>query len=103
MYYRRVVPVLVGMSLAGVVWAAVLIIALLAGVRPLPQVVAASVAAALVIPGFIASAAMTRSTPRRLGATNGMWQLLRHLPGRVLAVAGGLFFAFWIAGMTALA
>ena len=103
-YYRRVLPVLAGMSAAGAAWAAVLIVGLLAGVRLLPLSVAALVAAALVIPGFAASVLTNAANSRnRRDRTGEFWQLLSHVPKWTLAVSAGLFFAFWLAGMSSFA
>jgi hypothetical protein len=103
-YYRRALPVLAGMSAAGAAWAAVLIIGLLADVRLLPLSVAALVAAALVIPGFAASVVTSAAKRRnRSGGLGEFWQLLSHVPKWTLATSAGLFFAFWLAGMTSFA
>ena len=86
----RIRQVLLALALTGVAWTAVLVVGLLAGVMLLPAAVAVPVAAVLVLPGFVRSVVADR---RRLG--------LRDLPRRVLAVAAGSFFLFWLAGMTA--
>lgn len=78
------------MALAGAAWSAVLIVALLAGVRLLPTAVAAPVAAVLALPSLIVSVVADR---RRLG--------LGGPPRPVLFAAAGAFFLFWLAGITA--
>lgn len=103
MILRRVLLVF---ALGGVVWAAILVVGLLAGVRLLPMAVAAPVGAALVFPAFVVSV-VDRSTlhgPRT--RRSGPWRfrrLLGDLPGWAQVVAGGSFFLFWLAGMTAFA
>jgi len=91
------------MSAAGAAWAAVLIVGLLADVRLLPLSVAALVAAALVIPGFAASVVTNAKSRNRSDGLGEFWQLLSHVPNWALAFSAGLFFAFWLAGLTSFA
>ena len=88
--------------MAGAAWAALLIIGLLAGVRLLPIGVAGPIAAALVVPGFAVSVLMNASISRgRRARTAEVLRLFTDLPRWTLAIAGVLFFAFWLAGITA--
>jgi hypothetical protein len=97
----RLLLVLAAMATSGAAWAAVLIVGLLAGVRLLPTATAATVAAVLVMPGFLASiGATTRTLGRRREPRVGLMQLFDHLPLAARVALYGLFFAFWLAAMT---
>jgi hypothetical protein len=97
----RLLLVLAAMASVGAAWAAVLIVGLLAGVRLLPMTTAATIAAVLVIPGFLASiGATTRTLRRRREPRLGLMQLFDHLPLAARVALSGLFFAFWLAAMT---
>lgn len=95
------------MALGGVVWAAVLVIGLLAGVRLLPTALAAPIGAVLVFPAFVVCVVVDSLTLRgrsaRRSRSRQLWRLLGNLPRWVQVVAGGMFFLFWLAGMTAVA
>jgi hypothetical protein len=89
------------MSAAGAAWSGALIIALVAGARPLPLWLASLVAATLVAPGFVAAVATTAV------AGQGRRQLLPRvplwagLPHWARLLSGGLFLGFWLSVMTA--
>jgi hypothetical protein len=94
---RGVLLVLAAASAAGVVWAAVLIVFLLAGVRPLPLAVAALVTIVLIVPGFVAAVRSSASRSRtRRGRQADLWRLVEHLPDWVLGPAAVFFVAFWL-------
>jgi hypothetical protein len=66
MSFRRVLLALVILAVTGVVWVAVLVSFLLAGVELLPLGIAVGVTVALVIPGFLAGVVTVAGTlPRR--------------------------------------
>jgi hypothetical protein len=103
---RRLLVVCSAMCFAGMVWSAVLIVGLLAGVRLLPSVLAVGVAAFLTVPGAIAGVIGNRwyyrtTRPRR------PWSLTSwvppHVPHWVSMLAGAVFFGFWLAVVVAFA
>jgi hypothetical protein len=104
---RRMLLLLDLLCLAGVLWAGTLIGMLLTGRQMLPSVVAVGVAALLVLPGFLAGVVANRTTfrgrPPRDAAQPTIWRPPVDLPHAALAVAGALFLAFWLLGMTAFA
>lgn len=103
MYYQRVLRMLAVMAVVGVIWGAVLVAFLLAGVVLLPLGVAAGVEVVLVLPGFLFGV-VTSGTPtgrRRFGARTDPMELLRVLPRWLRRVSAVLFFAFWLIGATA--
>jgi hypothetical protein len=106
-FSRRILLLLDVLCLAGVIWSAVLIGGLLGGTRLFPTGVAVGVAAALVLPGFLAGIVSNRTTFRgrrpRDGRTPTIWRPPVDLPHWTLIVAGVLFLAFWVAGMSAFA
>ncbi|WP_245924023.1 hypothetical protein [Paractinoplanes atraurantiacus] len=94
------------MCSAGLMWSAVLIGALLAGVRLLPTPAAVGVAAVLAVPGVIAGVIGNRwyyrtTRPRRA------WSLTAwvppHVPHWASMLAGVMFFAFWLTVVLAFA
>jgi hypothetical protein len=87
----------------GVTWSAALIVGLLAGVRLFPITIAVPIAAALVTPGFVVAVSMSASVARGRRARSAEFgRLFADLPRWALITAGVLFFAFWMAAMTAL-
>jgi hypothetical protein len=106
-FTRRLLLVLDVLCLAGVLWAAALIGALLTGDRLFPTGVAVGVAAALILPGFLAGVVSNRTTfrgrPPRDGHTPTVWRPPVDLPHWALVVAGLVILAFWVAGMSAFA
>jgi hypothetical protein len=90
-----------------VLWAAGLIGLLLSGRQVFPTGVAVGVTALLVLPGFLVGVVGNRTTFRgrrpRDADTGTIWRPPVDLPHAALAVAGLLFLAFWVAGMTAFA
>ena len=91
---------------AGMLWAAVLVAGLTAGVRLVPTGAAVGVAALLTVPGVIAGVAGNRwyyrtTRPRRA------WSLTSwvppHVPHWASMLAGALFFGFWLAVVIAFA
>lgn len=107
MFTRRILLLLDLLCVAGVVWSAVLIGALLTGDRLFSTGVAVGVAAVLVLPGFLAGIVSNRTTFRgrrpRDGHTPTIWRPPVDLPPWALIVAGLLFLGFWLAGMSAFA
>ena len=95
------------LCLAGVLWSAALIGALIGGQRLFSTGVAVGVAAALVLPGFLAGIVSNRTTFRgrkpRDGHTATIWRPPIDLPHWALVVAGVVFLAFWVTAMTAFA
>ncbi|GAA0498827.1 hypothetical protein Ade02nite_83820 [Paractinoplanes deccanensis] len=94
------------MCSAGLLWSAVLVGALVAGMRLLPSTVAVGVAAVLTVPGVIAGVIGNRwyyrtTRPRRA------WSLTAwvppHVPHWASMLAGVMFFAFWLAVVLAFA
>ncbi|BBH63451.1 hypothetical protein ACTI_01360 [Actinoplanes sp. OR16] len=106
MISRRGLLLLSVMCGAGVLWSAGLIVALAAGVRPLGAAVAVGVAAFLTVPGFAAGILSNRRgyrtqqplRPRRLAS----W-VPPHVPHWAAALAGVVFFGFWLAVVLAFA
>jgi hypothetical protein len=94
------------MCVAGVGWAGVLIGALLGGERLVPGALAVTVALVLVLPGFIAGIITNRRIVRgrqpQSGWIRSVW-VPPELPRWGLVLAGCLFFAFWFAGISAIA
>ncbi|WP_433294756.1 hypothetical protein ACQP2F_33960 [Actinoplanes sp. CA-030573] len=94
------------MSSAGMVWAAVLIAGLLAGVRLVPSAVAVGVAALLTVPGVIAGVIGNRwyyrTTRPRLRWSLTSW-VPPHVPHWASMLAGVIFFGFWLAVVVAFA
>jgi hypothetical protein len=94
------------MCVAGVGWAGVLIGALLGGERLVPTALAVVVAGVLVLPGFAAGVVSNRRIVRgrqpQSGRVRSVWAP-PELPRWGLLVTGLLFFAFWLAGISALA
>ncbi len=107
MFTRRILLLLDVLCMAGVLWSAVLIGALLSEGPALSTGVAAGVAAALILPGFLAGVVSNRTTfrGRRPAGPSAptIWRPPVDLPHWALGVAGVLFLAFWVAGMTAFA
>lgn len=106
MISRRLLLLLDVLCVAGVGWAGVLIGALLGGVRLVPTTVAVVVALALVLPGFAAGIVTNRRIVRgrqpQSGWVRSVWAP-PDLPRWGLALTGLVFFAFWIAGLSAVA
>jgi len=98
MYYRRALPMLAVMAAVGVIWGAVLVGFLFAGVEVLPLSVAAGVEAVLVLPSFLFGIVTGR---RRFGARTDPRELLRVLPRWLRRASALLFVAFWLSGATA--
>jgi hypothetical protein len=96
-YLRAAVATL---GAAGSAWAAVLIVGLLAGVRLIPALWAVLVAAGLVVPAFIATLISTVIDAALSGVQDGFGQTLSYLPRWARTLSSGLFFAFWLAGIT---
>jgi hypothetical protein len=94
------------MCVAGVGWAGVLIGALLGGTRLVPTAVAVVVAGVLVLPGFTAGVITNRRIVRgrhpQSGWVRSVWSP-PELPRWGLLLTGLVFFAFWFAGITAIA
>jgi hypothetical protein len=94
------------MSSAGLLWSAVLIAGLLAGVRLVPTAVAVAVAALLAVPGVIAGVIGNRWFYRTT-RPRARWSLTSwvppHVPHWASMLAGVLFFAFWLAVVVAFA
>ena len=94
------------LCLAGVGWAGVLVGALLAGHRPAPTAAAVVVAAVLVLPGFTAGVITNRRTVRgrqpQSGWVRSVWAP-PELPRWGLVLTAVIFFAFWVAGLSAIA
>jgi hypothetical protein len=106
-FTRRILLLLDVLCLAGVLWSAVLIGALLSEGPALSTGVAAGVAAALILPGFLAGVVSNRTTFRgrrpRDGHTPTIWRPPVDLPHWALIVAGLLFLGFWVAAMSGFA
>ena len=104
---RRMLLLLDVLCLAGVLWAGTLIGLLLVGRQTFSTTVAVGVAALLVLPGFLAGVVANRTTfrgrPPRDAGQPTIWRPPVDLPHAALAVAGVLFLAFWISGMTGFA
>ena len=103
---QRLLVVCSAMCSAGMVWSAVLIAGLLAGVRLIPSPVAVGTAAVLAVPGAIAGVLGNRwyyrtTRPRRA------WSLTSwvppHVPHWASMLAGVVFFGFWLAVVVAFA
>jgi hypothetical protein len=103
---QRLLVVCSAMCSAGMVWSAVLIAGLLAGVRLMPSPLAVGAAAVLAVPGAIAGVLgnrwyyrTTRPRPR--------WSLTSwvppHVPHWASMLAGVIFFGFWLAVVLAFA
>jgi hypothetical protein len=93
------------LCVAGTLWCAVLCLLLLAGVHPLPTAVAVIVAAALVLPGFIAGVITNRVTfranrPRTLGIAT-VWAP-PNLPRPAVITAAALLVGFVAIALSAL-
>ncbi|PRY27428.1 hypothetical protein CLV70_11013 [Pseudosporangium ferrugineum] len=95
------------LCLAGVLWCAWLIAGLLRGEAPLATGVAVPVAAALVLPGFIAGIVTNRRALRgrrpQSWFIREVWAPPVELPRWALAAAGVAVLAFWVAGISAFA
>ena len=106
-FSRRVLVLLDVLCLLGVLWCGALIVALLTDRRPLSTGTAVGVAVLLVAPGFVAGLVSNRTTFRGRQPADGsaptIWRPPVDLPHAALVVAGTLFLAFWVAGMTAFA
>jgi len=103
---QRLLVVCSAMCSAGMVWSAVLIAGLLAGVRLMPSPAAVGTAAVLAVPGAIAGVLGNRwyyrtTRPRRA------WSLTSwvppHVPHWAAMGAGVMFFGFWLAVVIAFA
>ena len=94
------------LCVAGAGWAAVLIGALLGGERLVPTGVAVVVAGVLVLPGFTAGIITNRRVVRgrqpQSGWVRSVWAP-PELPRWGLVLTGLVFFAFWFAGISAIA
>lgn len=94
------------MCVAGVGWAGVLIGGLLGGDRLVPAAVAVGVALLLVLPGFTAGVVTNRRIVRgrqpQSGWVRSVWAP-PELPRWGLVLTGLVFFAFWFAGLSAVA
>lgn len=94
------------MCSAGLVWSAVLVAGLVAGVRLVPTAGAVGVAAALTVPGLIAGVIGNRWYYRTT-RPRSRWSLTSwvppHVPHWAGMLAGVLFFAFWLAVVVAFA
>ena len=94
------------MCVAGVGWAGVLIGALLGGDQLVPTTVAVVVAGVLVLPGFTAGVITNRRVVRgrhpQSGWVRSVWAP-PELPRWGLLLTGLVFFAFWFAGISAIA
>jgi hypothetical protein len=103
---RRMLLLLDVMCLAGVGWAGVLIGGLLGGVRLVSTTVAVVVALVLVLPGFtagvITNQRIVRGRNPQSGWVRSVWAP-PELPRWGLVLAGVVFFAFWFAGISAIA
>jgi hypothetical protein len=103
----RILLLLDALCLAGVLWSGALLTMLLMGRGELGTSVATGVAALLVLPGFIAGVVANRTTfrgrPVRDPHQATIWRPPVDLPHAALAVAGVVFLAFWLVGMTAFA
>lgn len=90
------------MAAAGALWAGVAVACLLAGTRVAPFTVAATVAAALVLPGhagaLLAPYLGFRPGGERwlVGGVTGYFRVRRYLPPWAWTLAGGLFLAFGV-------
>ncbi|UQU67278.1 hypothetical protein COUCH_13835 [Couchioplanes caeruleus] len=106
MISRRVLLLLDVLCLAGVLWCGVLIAGLLRGQTLVPTGPAALVAAALVLPGFTAGIVTNRRALRgrrpQSWFIRDVWAPPVDLPRWGLVVAGVVFLAFWVAGISAL-
>ena len=106
-FSRRVLMLLDVLCLLGVLWSGTLIGLLLAGDRPFGTGLAVGVATVLVLPGFLAGIVSNRTTFRGRrpadGGTGTVWRPPVDLPHWALIVAGTLFLAFWVAGISAFA
>lgn len=94
------------MCSAGMFWAGVLIVGLLAGLRVVPSPVAVGVAAVLTVPGVIAGVIGNRWYYRTT-RPRSRWSLTSwvppHVPHWASMLAGALFFGFWLAVVVAFA
>ncbi|GID33362.1 hypothetical protein [Paractinoplanes brasiliensis] len=94
------------MCSAGLLWSAVLIAALLAGVRLVPTAVAVAVAAVLTVPGVIAGVLgnrwLYRTTRPRVRWNLTSW-VPPHVPHWAGMLAGVFFFGFWLTVVMAFA
>ncbi|GAA2657491.1 hypothetical protein Adu01nite_92740 [Paractinoplanes durhamensis] len=94
------------MCSAGMVWAAVLIAGLLAGVRLVPTPAAVGIAAVLAIPGVVAGVIGNRWSYRTT-RPRARWALTSwvppHVPHWAAMLAGVIFFGFWLAVVIAFA
>ena len=106
MIAQRWLIVCSAMCAAGLLWSAVLIAGLVAGVRLVPTPWAVGTAALLTVPGVIAGILGNRwyyrtTRPRRA------WSLTSwvppHVPHWASMLAGVMFFAFWLAVVVAFA
>lgn len=107
MFSRRALLLLDVLCLLGVLWSGTLIGLLLSGDRPFGTGLAVGVAALLILPGFLAGIVSNRTTFRGRrpagGDTGTVWRPPVDLPHWAIAVAGVLFLAFWVAGLSAFA
>ncbi|WP_067502573.1 hypothetical protein [Actinoplanes sp. TFC3] len=105
MISRRALLLLDVLCLAGVLWCAVLIGGLLAGRSPLPSGLAVTLAAVLVLPGFIAGILTNRRGLRgrrpQSWFITSVWAPPVELPRWGMITAGVVFLAFWVAGLSA--
>jgi hypothetical protein len=103
---RRMLLLLDVLCLAGVGWAGVLVGALLGGVRLVPTALAVVVAGVLVLPGFTAGVITNRRIVRgrqpQSGWVRSVWAP-PELPRWGLVLTAAVFFAFWFAGISAIA
>jgi hypothetical protein len=106
MISQRWLVVCGAMCSAGMVWAAVLIAGLLAGVRLLPTPAAVGVAALLSVPGVIAGVIGNRWQYRTTRPRKA-WSLTSwvppHVPHWASMLAGAIFFGFWLTVVIAFA
>jgi hypothetical protein len=103
---QRLFVVCGAMASAGMLWSAVLIAGLLAGVRLVPTGLAVGAAAVLSVPGVIAGVLGNRwayrTTRPRVPWTLTSW-VPPHVPHWAAMGAGVVFFGFWLAVVVAFA
>jgi hypothetical protein len=104
---RRVLVLLDVLCLTGVLWCAVLIGGLLGGSATLPTTPVVLVAAALVLPGFVAGILTNRRALRGRRPQSwfipAVWAPPVELPRWGLLTAGVVLAAFWVVGLSAFA